>query len=282
MLIWLLTTIFLALHVSQPVSATGQTNVRVEKQQAQARLICEKTAAAPGSTVWIAITFNIDEHWHLYWDGQNDSGLPVTAKWTLPEHVKLGDLHWPTPKRAVNSTIQAIDYIYEKKVTAIAELTLGEELKPEQTITIAAGLKWLVCNEQCKAGSQDVSLQIKIVPTGSSITNSDDATLFADARKTIPKPAKEGESVISRRWERNILVLTVRDSTGLVFYPDAKCAPMTDAIAEGESKSGELKLGFEAKSGTIAPVSGIVEVRRLAPKQTEYYTVTIPGVERKE
>lgn len=266
------------------IPAAASEVARPEKEHAQPRLIVEKTAATPGSTMWIAVTFTIDESWHIYWDGQNDSGLPVTGKWTLPEGggVKMGTLEWPAPKRAVYDDIKVIDYTYEKKVTAIAELTIDKTVKPDQIIKIDASLKWLVCQDRCIPGKKDVSLEIKIVQPGTAITDSVDAPLFVEARKTIPKPAKEGESVISRRWDGTTLILAVKDATGLIFYPDSKCAPMTDAIGQGESKTGELNMDFEAKSGTIAPVTGIVEVRRADSKPTEFYKVSIPGKDRKE
>lgn len=278
--------VFPALLLRSPDSAGGRLEVagdaRPEKEHARPRLVAEKTAVAPGTTLWIGVTFEMDEGWHIYWDGQNDSGLPVSGPWELPAGVTMGALHWPTPKRAIYPHIQAIDYTYEKKVTAIAELTVGESVKPDQTIKIDARLKWLVCQEQCKPGSQAVSLELKVVPTGSTIKESADAALFTEARKSIPKAVKEGEAVLSRRWDGNTLILAAQDAAGLVFYPDAKCATMTDAIGQGESKTGELKLGFEARSGTVGTVSGIVEVRRASPKPSEYYLVSVPGKERKE
>lgn len=282
----LLSILVLLPLASTPVASTG-TNVvpeaaRPEIEHAVPRLITDKTAASPGSKIWVAVTFEMDEGWHIYWDGQNDSGLPVTGPWTLPEHVKMGPLQWPTPKRAVYPRIQAIDYTYEKKVTALAELTIGEAVKPDQTIKISASLKWLVCQEQCKPGGKDVSLELKIVPTGTPVQDSPEVALFTEARKTIPKPTKDGETIISRRWDGNTLILAVKEAAGLVFYPDAKCATMTDAIGQGETKTGELKLDFEAKSGRVESVSGIVEVRRTDSKPSEYYTVSIPGKERKE
>jgi len=258
-------------------------SVAAAPEHARPRLLAEKSGVAPGSSIWVALTFDIDKGWHLYWDGQNDSGQPVKAEWTLPEGVTIDALQWPTPKRGVYPN-DVIDYIYEHRVTALALVTVADTVKPDTKLKISAKLKWLVCEEQCIPGKGEVSLEIPVIATDASPADASHSKLFTEARKTIPRPAKDSEGVVTRSWKGNTLVLSVVGASGLVFYPDSKCAPLSDAISQGESKRGDMTIDFdphpiggasESKTGE-AQVSGILEVRHPSPKPAEYFIISFP------
>lgn len=280
-------------------SATDAQKRMVE--HARPRLISEKTGVAPGETIWIGVTFDIDDGWHLYWDGQNDSGMPVKGTWTLPTGVTMGDLLWPTPKRGVYP-LDVIDYIYEKRVTAISSITVPKDAIIGSKIAISSHLTWLVCQEQCIPGKGDVSIELPIV-AADSVKNSADAKFFEEARKTVPTPvlvtlengtnepkasgiglksiqtnARGGaraESRVTGKWAGDTLILNVDGAQGLVFYPDATCSTMTNAIKQGESKTGSLRFGLEAKEGKPLRASGIVEVRYAEPRKAEYVSIAV-------
>ena len=56
-------------------------HVRVE-------LLAERPAVVPGKDLVLGVRFTTDEHWHVYWKHEGDSGLPPTVNLTL---------HFPQP-----------------------------------------------------------------------------------------------------------------------------------------------------------------------------------------
>src|SRR5688572_18780783 len=68
---------------------------------AKPRLIAEHISVRPASKTWLGLTFDIDDHWHIYWDGDGDTGQPVKAEFTLPPGCKISEIVWPTPKRQI-------------------------------------------------------------------------------------------------------------------------------------------------------------------------------------
>ena len=255
-------------------------------EHARAKLIAEKNGVAPGGTIWVGLRFEMDEHWHIYWDGQNDSGMPVKGKWTQSEGVKMGEIQWPAPKRGVYP-LDVIDYIYDNEVTAVVPVTVPKDVAIGSKVTLSGSLTWLVCSEQCLPGKGEVSIEIPVIAE-SGVSNSSDAKYFAETRKRLPKSAlvkvtggtnveRAGatEADLAGTWEGNTLVMKVEGAKGMVFYPDAACSTMTNAIKQGESKTGELRLSLEPKEGVPLKASGIVEIRYAEPRKAEFYSIAV-------
>ncbi|MGE3107878.1 MAG: protein-disulfide reductase DsbD domain-containing protein [Phycisphaerales bacterium] len=255
-------------------------------EHARPSLILEKSGAVPGEVIWVGLRFIIDEGWHLYWDGLNDTGMPVKAAWTVPPEVKMGSLMWPVPKREVYP-LEIIDYIYEREVIAIAPITIGNDAKIGSTITIKANLKWLVCEAQCIPGKGEVQIEIPVIEE-TKVEPTVHEKLFSDVRSALPTPAlvtiDNGEneqpttrqkSPLKGKWERNTLILSVPNAQALVFYPDPASSTMTNAIRDGERKGSELRLEFEADEDHPIRASGIVEVRRAEPRKAEVFSISV-------
>src|SRR5437867_11935695 len=71
---------------------------KFEPEHARAGLISESTRLIPGETQWLALDFEIDDGWHLYWEGTNDSGFPPKLNATAPSGYRIGEMLWPAPK----------------------------------------------------------------------------------------------------------------------------------------------------------------------------------------
>lgn len=257
---------------------------------ARVKLITETSGVAPGGTIAIGVHFEMDEGWHIYWDGQNDSGMAPTVKWTLPDGVEMAKWEWPTPKRGIYP-LDVIDYIYDKNVTAVATLTVPKDTAVGTSFNISASLTWLVCEEMCVLEKGDVTLKIPVVAPDATLTPTAEAKHFVETRKKLPVPilvnVENGKSVLGRepgkkpgatisgKWEQSTLNLRVEGAKGLVFYPDPGCSTMTNAIKQGESKSEMLRIGLKAKEGAATRASGILEVRRGEEDNTEYYLIAV-------
>jgi len=99
-----------------------------DKPHATLRLATETERLAPGEAE-IAVLFEIDRGWHLYWRNPGDTGLPPTIEFDLPEGVELaGEMRWPAPKRYIHGGGRLLDYIYEKELALLQPVRIDSPL----------------------------------------------------------------------------------------------------------------------------------------------------------
>jgi hypothetical protein len=107
-----------------------------DRQHASVELIADQTAITPGGVFLLGVTFDIEEGWHLYWDGKNDSGFPISVDLSLPEGFTREAIRWPAPVRKV-SPGDIIAEIETDKATmefeAVDEGVIGRILVAEGT-----------------------------------------------------------------------------------------------------------------------------------------------------
>ncbi|MEO1318875.1 MAG: protein-disulfide reductase DsbD domain-containing protein, partial [Pseudomonadota bacterium] len=65
-------------------------------------LIAEQDTVRPGQTLLLGLHFELEDGWHIYWDGFNDTGFPPMVEWSLPEGVSVGPMLWPAPERYIS------------------------------------------------------------------------------------------------------------------------------------------------------------------------------------
>jgi DsbC/DsbD-like thiol-disulfide interchange protein len=116
-------------------------------------------AAPPGggraAPAWLALQFDLEPGWHIYWRNPGDSGGPPDVRWTLPAGLSAGPLRWPAPERIITAGI--VNYGYHGRVLLPAELRPASAW-PATPFTVRAQVKWLACRDICLPGKADVSL----------------------------------------------------------------------------------------------------------------------------
>src|SRR5437763_13272386 len=115
-------------------------------QHARLSLISEHSSAAPGSTQWIGLRFQLDPGWHIYWTNPADSGAPPKATWHLPNRVQAGDLQFPIPQRIQDHGLT--DYGYQSDVVLLSKIQIPDT-GMSGNIEIAADVRYLVCGDVC-------------------------------------------------------------------------------------------------------------------------------------
>ena len=259
-------------------------------------LISEGKALVAGATNNIALTFDIDEGWHVYWPGQNDTGFAPTVELTLPEGWEAGEIQWPAPHRYI-APGNILDHIYEDgEATFIIPITIPKDANPG-AVRLTADLEWLVCREACIPGWETVTLETSVALTGARIAPSEHADRFAKARErhAVPlKPDPHPRRLPPTRWA----TLSWQDGTlriapdvpprsgdsesdiarpvSIAFYPDAKSSPIEDLLNRGESRGDAARppapLRLEREDAS-KPISGIVEVRFLDRSRPALYRI---------
>lgn len=249
-----------------PANAQGD-----EPEPARPRLVGEFTGLVPGQTNTIALTFDLDDGWHTYWPGQNDTGLPVAFELTLPEGFEAGKPMWPAPHRH-ESKGGILDHIYEKTgATVLIPVQVPSGLAPGQSARIMAEVDWLACREACIPGWGTVELTIPVLETGERPSPSPDAGRIAEARRRVPVPLPKNAKDLALRWIDGVLEIRAkRRVKRITFAPHEDGRAIESLRRDGASDKGVLRLTPEPGD---KPVAGVVELVLETGERPRLYSI---------
>jgi len=64
-------------------------------------LVPEWRGVVPGRSMGLAVRFQLEPGWHVYWENPGESGIATAVEWTLPPGFRAGALRFPIPERLV-------------------------------------------------------------------------------------------------------------------------------------------------------------------------------------
>jgi thiol:disulfide interchange protein DsbD len=108
-----------------------------------------------GKPIEIALQFDIEPGWHIYWKNPGDSGEPTTIKWNLLEGWKEIDVRFPTP-HAIDAG-GVVNYGFENKVTLVSRLRPPANFSGD-AVNLTGEASYLICKEACVPGSRKFSV----------------------------------------------------------------------------------------------------------------------------
>lgn len=240
---------------------------------AKPSLLAATTALSRGTPNLLAISFKIDEHWHLYADAQNDTGQAPTLKLDLPAGVTATPLRFPPAKRLIQGD-SVLDHIYEDKLVLLFQINIAESFKSPD-LAINGSLEWLECADVCKFGKGSVSLTLPVVGRDVKPSPSSHAKTIAEALKALPLttlPAKATVELFPVDQPTNAKI-TVPGAKRLFFTPDNSSVFVNNLIESGTVEHETLAFSFEPdKSKSV--LSGVLEVRNAT--ESRWYHISKP------
>lgn len=223
-------------------------------EQVKAQLIASADAVHPGDEIQVGVHQLIIPHWHTYWINPGDSGLATTIKYDLPEHVTVSGIQWPTPVRITLG--QVTSYGYEHEVTLLSTLHVPENAGVGGVIPIKATVNWLVCEEACIPQKVELSLQLPVIPAGTSAGPG--SPLIAGARAALPATSPWPVSVehgsdglLMRITGAGLQSANIKD---IWFYP-AEWGKIAHSAAQTWRLDGD-KLELKLQPGEAPPANG--------------------------
>lgn len=246
-----------------------------QEYRARPRLVTEHARLRVGQIEWIGVNFTMQDEWHIYWPGQNDSGFPAEFEFTLSVVGEVGEPVWPAPVRYF-PTEGLLDHVYEKQVTILFPLVLAESVatrengdRSPQVVTISVVADWLVCKEECIPEGASLSLTVPVVSTESAAPQQagsrgegdlagPDAPLFEAARQRHPMAFSD--SGAQTEWQDGQLAISAPKATKMAFYPADDSLQVVDLIKAGERNGKTLALNFKDGDEPSRPVRGILEI----------------------
>lgn len=246
-----------------PSATLAQYEFEAEDHSA-ARLTSTTTALIAGQTNTLALVFTIDHDWHVYWDGQNDTGMAVSLDLKTPEgwpqDWTAGPLVEPVPVRHIANG-DLLDHVLEGSPVMLFSVDVPEAAAGT-TVTILGEASWLVCREACMLDDEGLELRLPVVGPGETAMPSADAGLLGEAAEALPSPADKPVDWASWEWADGRLVIRAEAKGTLEFYPSANSIPIADLVESGTTTSGELRLGLgAAASERRATIRGVVALR---------------------
>lgn len=179
-------TVFVTLApVQAQLGGGGKAKARVE-------LVASATGVVPGQPIEVALRFQLEAGWHIYWENSGDSGLPPTVNWDLPDGFTAGELQYPIPKRH-ESAGDIVTNILEGEPTLLVRITPPETITGER-VTLAADVQYLICKKNCIRESTKVALELPVLATGGRVKAANES-LFKKARRALPKGSSKYLSV---------------------------------------------------------------------------------------
>lgn len=232
---------------------------------ATVELIAEQSAAVPGETVYVALDFELESHWHLYWKNPGASGLPVEITWDLPEGFTAGEIEWPTPERIELAGL--MNYGYEDAVTLMVPIQVPASARAGESVQLRADAFWLICKELCLPGDAKLSLEL---PVAKDAEVTEQAAKFVAARAQLPQSTVPW--ALTATLEADSLVLAVEPRSAasipddLYFYVDVE--GVIDPSAEQvltRDEMGAVRLVLTREAARAdAPVEGVAGVLQSA------------------
>jgi len=229
----------------------------------RASLITPTGTLVPGDWNMLGIRLNIEPGWHVYWNGQNDTGIPVAVSLDLPKDFETRDMLWPGPTRYI-SPGDILDHVYEDEVVLIVPV-LVPAADAESQVEINASISWLVCKDVCLPGSTTIS-QIFQAPNAQPERSL--ATLYAKVERSLPRTLSRTSPEVNASWTEQGITLTSADNSALEFYPDTTSSPLADTIRDGASTTNELTIELAGNA-----LSGVARVTAQGDKQPRFYTI---------
>ena len=234
-------------------------------------LVAQDAAAVPGSTVYVALRQSIERGWHTYWRNPGDSGTPTALAWTLPAGWRAGEIVWPTPERISTGPPDnpILNYVYSDEVLLAVPVTVPANARPGSSVTLRAGVSYLVCADVCVPESGTVTL---FVPVAAAPAGPDPRWGAAIARTLAAAPKPSGLAATFQATDAGIRLgvtgaaLSGADLTGADFYAfdGARIAPRAPT---------DRQRGPEGLSLSLSPVSA----PGAAPTTSDLSGVLVPA-----
>ncbi len=248
----------------QPASpALPGASAHADDSHADVDLVTALGTVAQGSEFTVGVHFKLDPHWHIYWDGVNDTGRPPTLTFDLPQGWTVLGTHWPAPQRLVTEIV--LDHVYEQEVTILVDLKAGEvpaegrPAAPDSQQTIKVSASYMICSTVCvfeKASAQIPVTVTAVLPRHA--VRGDPQRLIQRAQARVPQaleaskeqgltitpinePAKDDKSLLIKGFH-------VPEASRLEFYPAKDCPPLPDLVKEGAVESDTIRLSVGAST----------------------------------
>ena len=173
--------------------AVGEGPV-VKQDHVKVWLVSDVNGIRPGGSASIAVQFEIEKEWHIYWlDHGVSAGLPTVIEFRAPTGWEVTPLRFPAPIGHAEEFDEK-SYVLEGSPAVLTEIRAPANAKPGTMVKLEADVSWLVCRKECVKGDAKPTLELPIVAADAKV-ESVNADRFKKARRAQPIAATEAKYV---------------------------------------------------------------------------------------
>jgi thiol:disulfide interchange protein len=201
-----------ALTASLPLFAASSS---ADLPHVHVQLIAPDAQLHPGANN-AGLYFKLESGWHVYWKNPGDAGEPPRIKWTLPQGIAAGAIHYPIPKRLPLGPL--MDFGYEDEVLFPFQIDVASAAASGPT-TLHAKLDWLVCRGSCIPEKTELEIT-RPIGQGTE-TVQPDQQIWARLANKLPQtpPANLKIGFIPTSTGFRLTVITGQKETEASFFP---------------------------------------------------------------
>jgi len=245
-----------------------------EAPRTQCKLLSEQLSLTPGKRAWLALEFAIEPGWHMYWKGQNDTGLPPQLSFDLPPDFKVGEILWPVPERHI-SPGDLLDSIVHEQMTLLIPVDVPVNAKVGTTAKIQLKAEWLVCQDACVLEDAALEVSLPIRDTMPAAEPNPKATgIIASARERLPRKLPKESPPATIEWGEGRVLISAPGASELIFHAEDGGVALESPLSEATANADKLQFRLK-QSKPEQRLLGVLEIRKQG-KKPEYYIVSLP------
>ena len=192
-------------------------------------LVPELTAIVAGMPQRVALRFQVEPGWHVYWKNPGESGVATTAKWTLPAGFTADSMKYPTPARL--DVAGVVTHVHEGDVVFETTITPPEKISSRDS-RLATRVLYGVCKDVCYPGQATLSLTMPVMTDASRTA----AWLVVDSLFESRRPRETGITAgFTWNGDRGLLSVVLppgcREESVTFFPEDRDLSPAAVTVA---------------------------------------------------
>lgn len=222
-------------------------------------LVPEFTAVVAGMPQRIALRFQVEPGWHVYWRNPGEGGVATTATWTLPSGFNVDSLEYPTPARL--DVAGVVTHILEGEavfLTTVRPPTQGRLAARSSRLT--ARVRYGVCKDVCYPGQATLAITMPVMTDAGPNAGWRIADSLYSARRPRTGSLAAGTTFIGDTAVISVLMPPGCTGAGVTFFPwerDLSPAAVTIPTPRG---CGPAVFRLPVRSRPKGPIRGVVVV----------------------
>ena len=261
-------SLFTWLALAGLVLAPAATAQAVDGGHARVELVSERALAIPGETVWMGLSFEMDPHWHIYWQNAGDAGIPPAILWAETSPIAAAasqPFEWPVPELLPVVPGEIMDYGYSDQIVLPFQVTIPADATGP--ILFEGIADYLICEDICIPESAPIRLLLSV--GAGQLPDERGAALINAALEQVPAKF-EGEASVSQQGSGWLLSLSGSQVAGL--SGDTRFFPRGHEIVHAADQSvsfgsSGLQISLTPAKADASPpdnLSGVVRVGNMA------------------
>jgi DsbC/DsbD-like thiol-disulfide interchange protein len=215
-------------------------------------LVPEFTAVVAGMPQRVALRFQVEPGWHIYWKNPGESGVGTSATWTLPPGFTVDSLEYPTPARL--DVADVVTHIHEGDVVFQTTFHPPGRISSRDS-RLTARVRYGVCKDVCYPGQATVTLAMPVMTDAGPNAAWRATDLLFTSRRVRPTGMTSGFTWNGRTGILSVIVPPGCTGESLTFFPDARdlspaavtvpmprgCGPAQFRIPLREEPTGKIR-----------------------------------------